>query len=256
MLLGIDHVVIACRDPDDAAEQITERVGLAAGGGGRHPRFGTFNRLVWLGDSYLELMGVADPRLARGRGVGAAALALLGRGEEGFASFAIASDSLARDVAALRRIGSPYEDPKPGERERPDGETVRWQTALPERLGIDGLPFLIEHDSSGPEWGDAARAARAEQEQPFGGKATLARLELAVDDPMTVAGRYHESVGLAVLPGPDGAMDLPIGAQLLRFVAANRTVPRCSVVIAGTAGSPRSVDLLGCRFEVEVADTE
>src|SRR5207253_2293658 len=68
MLLGIDHIVIACRSPDDAAEEITQRVGLEAGGGGRHPRYGTYNRLVWLGDSYLELMGVEDSDLARVRG--------------------------------------------------------------------------------------------------------------------------------------------------------------------------------------------
>ena len=42
-----------------------QTVGLAPGGGGRHPRSGTFNRLVWLGDTYLELMGVSDPELWR-----------------------------------------------------------------------------------------------------------------------------------------------------------------------------------------------
>src|SRR6478735_3518859 len=110
MLLGIDHIVIACRNPDAAADLITAEVGLAAGGGGRHPRYGTFNRLIWLGDSYLELMGVDDADLARRRGIGAGTLELLDRGEEGFASFAIASDDLRVDVATLRAAGAPYED--------------------------------------------------------------------------------------------------------------------------------------------------
>jgi hypothetical protein len=253
MLLGIDHIVIAVHDPDAAADRITDEVGLAAGGGGRHPRFGTFNRLIWLGDSYLELMGVSDPELARGRSVGAAALQLLESGEEGFASFAIASDSLHHDVARLRELGAPFEDPKPGERERPDGEVVRWLTALPDRLGPNGLPFLIEHRYEGAEWGADARADRANVVHPFGGKATLGRLEIAVERPAAAASRFHDAVGLAVLPEVDGTLDLPVGPNLLRFVRPSPSDPRVSIVIDGTAGQPRSVDILGCRFLVEVA---
>ena len=253
MLLGIDHIVIACRDPDAAAEQITAELSITAGGGGRHPRFGTFNRLIWLADAYLELMGVSDRDLARGRGIGAATLALLERGDEGFASFAIASDDLARDVVGLRAAGAPYDDPKPGERERPDGEVVRWATALPDRLGPDGLPFLIEHHYEGAEWGREARSARAEVVQPFGGRAVLARLELAVDDPHAAAARHHAGTGFAILPGTDGTRSLSVGPQLLRFVPRSPVTPAASIVIAGTAGRPRSVDILGCRFIVEVA---
>jgi hypothetical protein len=252
MLLGIDHIVIACHDPDAAADLITAEVGLMAGGGGRHPRFGTFNRLIWLGDAYLELMGVSDPVLARGRGIGAATLELLEQGREGVASFAIASDRLTADIATLQAAGAPYDDPKPGERERPDGEVVRWATALPDRLGPDGLPFVIEHRYEGAEWGAAARAARAEVVHPFGGKAVLARLELAVTDPEAAAARIHAGVGLAVLPSADRSRDLPIGPQLLRFVPGSAAAPPSTIVIAGTAGQPRSVDILGCRFLVVV----
>jgi len=253
MLLGIDHIVIACHDPDAAAERITADVGLAAAGGGRHPRFGTFNRLIWLGDAYLELMGVSDRDLARGRGIGAASLALLERGEEGFASFAIASDDLAGDVAILLAAGAPYDEPRPGERERPDGEVVRWATALPDRLGPDGLPFIIEHHYEGSEWGADARSARGEVVHPFGGKAVLARLELAVDDPSAAAWRHHLGAGLAILPEAGGSRSLPVGPQLLRFVPRTAATPVASIVIGGTSGQPRSVDLLGCRFLVEVA---
>jgi hypothetical protein len=253
MLLGIDHIVIAVRDPDRAAELITAEVGLEAGGGGRHPRSGTFNRLIWLGDAYLELMGVSDPELARGQGVGAATLKLLEHEREGFAAFAIASDALAADLQTLRSQGAPYRDPKPGERERPDGEVVRWATSLPDRVGPDGLPFLIEHRYEGAEWGTDARADRAEIVHPFGGKAVLARLELAVPDPAAAAARHHDAVGLEVLPELDGTLDLPVGPQLLRFVRPKRGDPRTTIVIAGTAGQPRSVEILGCRFLLEVA---
>jgi hypothetical protein len=253
MLLGIDHIVIAVRDPDAAAERITAEVGLAADGGGRHPGRGTFNRLIWLGDSYLELMGIDDPVLARGRGIGAGALALLERGEEGVSSFAIATDDIAADVRALRRHGSPYADPTPGERQRPDGEVVRWQTALPDVSGENGLPFLIEHRYEGAEWGAEARDARAQLVHPFGGKAVLGRLELAASDPGGAARRHHQAVGLAVLSDDDGTPDLPIGPQLLRFVPRVPGEPAATIAIDGTDGQPRSVDLLGCRFLLEVA---
>ena len=60
MLLGIDHLVIAVPDPDAAAADLEAALGLAATGGGRHERAGTFNRLIFLGDAYLELIGVWD----------------------------------------------------------------------------------------------------------------------------------------------------------------------------------------------------
>jgi len=253
MLLGIDHVVIAVRDPDASAARLTEEVGLAAGGGGRHAGRGTFNRLVWLGDAYLELIGVEDAEAARAWGVGGGASALLEHGEEGVTAFAIATDDIAADVATLRAGGSPFRTPQPGDRRRPDGEVVRWQTALPDELGPDGLPFLIEHELQGAEWGRAARDARAELIHPFGGKAVLARLELAVADPAAAAARHHAGVGLEVVADPDGTPELPIGPQLLRFVRRTRGEPRATIAIDGTAGQPRSVELFGTRFLLEVA---
>src|SRR2546425_8217492 len=64
MLLGIDHLAIAVADPDDAATRLERDLGLAATGGGRHDALGTLNRLVWLGDTYLELIGVFERALA------------------------------------------------------------------------------------------------------------------------------------------------------------------------------------------------
>jgi hypothetical protein len=58
VLLGIDHVALATEDPDAAAAELETKLGLAATGCGRHPAVGTYNRLFWLGDAYLELIGV------------------------------------------------------------------------------------------------------------------------------------------------------------------------------------------------------
>ena len=65
MIRGIDHLVIACPDPDEAAATLESELGLAVTGGGRHPGAGSWNRIAWLADgSYLELIGIDDPELA------------------------------------------------------------------------------------------------------------------------------------------------------------------------------------------------
>src|SRR5664279_4167440 len=48
---AIDHVLIACADPDVAAKAVETQLGLRVTGSGRHTALGTFNRLIWLGDS-------------------------------------------------------------------------------------------------------------------------------------------------------------------------------------------------------------
>jgi hypothetical protein len=252
MLLGIDHVVIAVRDPDFAAAQLTGLVGLEASTGGRHPRWGTFNRLVWLGDSYLELMGVDDAELALGRPIGAATQRLLDAGREGLASFSLASDDLAGDLERLRAAGTTYGDRAPGERARPDGEVVRWHTALPPVIGPDQPPFLVEHDATAAEWRPAEREDRARQVHPFGGIATLARLEIEVDDPLAVGDRYRAALGLEPVSIDDGGVDFPVGPHLVRL-RPRSGLPDATIVIIGSGGGPRSVDLLGARFQVEVA---
>ncbi|HEX5825890.1 MAG TPA: VOC family protein, partial [Candidatus Limnocylindrales bacterium] len=60
MITGIDHLVIAVEDPDAAAETMEADLGLAVTGGGRHEGAGTYNRLAFLGETYLELIGVYD----------------------------------------------------------------------------------------------------------------------------------------------------------------------------------------------------
>jgi hypothetical protein len=252
MLLGIDHIVIAVRDPDFAAAQLAGLVGLDTSPGGRHREMGTSNRLVWLGDSYLELMGVDDPDLARKHPLSAAALAVLEPDMEGVAAFALATDDLVGDFGRLQAAASPYAAPVPGERETPDGEIVRWQSSLPPQLGPTGLPFLIQHDETAAEWRPEERRARGEQVHPFGGLASLARLELEVDDPVAVGRGYGVGLGLQPVTVDDGGVDFPLGPQLLRL-RPRSGLPDATIVILGNAGGPRSVDLFGCRFQVEIA---
>jgi hypothetical protein len=256
MLTGIDHVLLACADPDAAAMELERAVGLRASAGGRHDAQGTFNRLVWLGDSYIELMGVFDERLAAAAWWGRHALAVLERAESGgeragYMGVVLASDDLAADAALVMGRGSVLGLPEAGGRNRPDGRVVRWRLSHAPNPDPDlGLLFLIEHDPSGADWSPAERAERAAMEHPLGGPARLVRVELPVSKMQAATMRVHRDAGVGFRPSlaGGGARDGAVGRQTLRLVPGGAGVaPR--VVIRG-GGEPREVSLLGFQWQV------
>ena len=241
MLLGIDHLVIAVRDPDAAASALERDLGIAFTGGGRHEAWGTFNRLAFFGDTYLELIGILDRALAgsaTGSAVARATLAVLDAGGDGLASFALATDDIDGEVARLRAAGSSIRAPIDGSRVRPDGEVVRWRTAVAS-VGPGEPPFLIEHAYDGAEWGDPARAARAAFEHPVGGRVRLTRLEVPCADAAAAAATFAQTVGLAFDPTGDGEFEARIGPQVVRLVAGGKPI----VELVGDAGT-RQPDLV------------
>src|SRR6476659_9760785 len=123
---AIDHIIVAVTDPDAAAAELESALGLRARGGGRHDAHGTYNRLIWLGDSYLELMGVFDEALADASWWGRHVRSILARAPAGFAGVPLAAHDLEPEIARLRERGSALLDPVAGERVRPDGQVVRW----------------------------------------------------------------------------------------------------------------------------------
>jgi hypothetical protein len=252
VLIGIDHLVIAVPDPDDAAAELERVVGLRASGGGRHEALGTFNRLVWLGDTYLELIGVWDETLAAASWVGAPTVRALAAGG-GLATYALASDDLAGDIERLRGQGAALDGPIPGQRTRPDGRVVRWSLGVPPRLGPEEPPFLIEHDPMAAEWTPDERARRASEAHPLGGRVSLEVLELPV------LGDAVAARSLALLRARDlrfrpslaggGARDASIGGQTLRLRPVAAGTPPL-VRLAASAGEARDVEALGLRFFV------
>ncbi len=203
MITGIDHLVVAVTSVEAAAEALEHELGLTVTGGGRHETMGTYNMLAFLGDTYVELIGVFDAGLVRSSprfAVAGAALAMLNSGHEGLATWALATDDAATEVARLRAAGSPIGEPVAGSRRRPDGELVSWITAFP-ALGPDRPPFLIEHEMTGAEWGADARAARAMFRHPVGGRARLSTLVLPATDAASVAEEYGSVLGIAFSEG-------------------------------------------------------
>jgi hypothetical protein len=252
MLLGIDHLVLAVRDLDAAAAELDRLLGLQAGGGGRHPAFGTQNRLVWLGDSYLELVAIVDPAVAAESWFGRLVHAETERGE-GLVTWAVASDALESDVAGFQGFGSSLGEPVAGERRRVDGSVVRWQVSLPERPG-PVEPFLIEHDSASAEWTPADRAARSTERHPLGGPVRLDVLEVPIANVPATIQRLARTLGLRFRPSlaGHGARDANLGQQILRLAPA-RSAPAGfapTIRLASPAGDDRTITVLGCRWVI------
>jgi catechol 2,3-dioxygenase-like lactoylglutathione lyase family enzyme len=254
MLTGIDHVIFAVADVDAAARQVEASLGLVVAGGGLHEAHGTYNRLFWLGDSYVELMGVFDAELATHSWWGAHILAVLEKGTDSPAGVVLATDDLEAEVSRLRAMGSTIGDAAAGERRRPDGEVVRWWTARPAAPDPDlGLIFAIEHDATGAEWTPDDRAARASTELPDLGRARLARVEFAVADVARASIRLLRELGVQFRPSlaGGGARDASVGAQTLRLLPARPGAHTTIALRASGLAAPRRASLLGCDWSIE-----
>jgi len=246
---GIDHVVIAVADPDAAAAELTEKVGLAFTAGGRHEGLGTFNRIAFLGDAYLELIGVEDAAAAQGWAIGRAAVRALEFGG-GFVTYGLVDDAIRVTVGRLQANGSSIGPVVHGSRERPDGEVVEWWTATPPELGPDRPPFLIKHLNDGAEWGADALAARRAYVHPIGSPAVMERLDLPSRDPQALAADCHRDLDLQFWEIASAAV-CSVGRQVIRLVADAAEV---TVVIRAAVVAPRSVHALGMRFEIQPAE--
>jgi hypothetical protein len=256
MFLGIDHLVIAVADPDDGAAQLERTLGLAATGGGRHDALGTFNRLIWLGDSYLELVGVFDRALAATSWLGAPTLRTLDVGG-GLATWAIATDGLDHDVSGLRASGSDLGEPIAGERRRADGDIVRWRISMPPRLGPGEPPFLIEHSPTSAEWTLTDRANRSAQRHPIGGPVRIEVFELPVDDVNGTIQRLLRTTGLRFRPSLSGggSRDADIGGQIVRLRPRRGGAGSAVIRLTAPILEPRTAEFLGCRWVVRSTTT-
>jgi hypothetical protein len=261
---AIDHILISCQDPEAAAAAVETELGLEATGAGRHTALGTFNRLIWLGDSFIELIGIEARKLAEASWVGRPVVRAAEAGG-GFAMWAAATRGIREEVDQLRARGSDLSDPIAGERVRPDGRIVRWMLAEAPSLGPLEPPFLIEHDMTAAEWSPAERDERAAQHHPIGGPVRFETLELPVPDIPLATRRYLRTVGIGPfrpsLAGR-GARDASVGPHTVRFVPGHSPGwPTASVhlrVAAPLAGVEpgtvlRNLELFGCRWLIRAS---
>jgi len=139
-VLRLDHVVYAVPDLDEAAVRFREEFGLDSTEGGRHERWGTANRIVPLGDQYLELVAALDEPVAAETAFGRGVLERASEGG-GWFTIAVATDEIESVASRLALdIGT-------GSRTRPDGEVVRWRMAgLEDPRREPWMPFFLTWD--------------------------------------------------------------------------------------------------------------
>jgi hypothetical protein len=164
----IDHVLIAVSDLAAAGRDIEVRHGLASIEGGRHAAWGTANRIVPLGDFYLELIAVVDEAKAAATTFGRWVASSVSISARPFA-WAVRTSQLD-DVA--RRLGLSVQA---GSRTTPGGDQLRWRTAGIEQAAAEpALPFFIQWDTETQLPGKAPIRHRA-------GTPEIARLVLEAD---------------------------------------------------------------------------
>jgi len=146
LLTGLDHIIIGVTSLEQATTIFSQKLGLAVTGGGVHPFGGTANRVVVIGDTYLELITVRTPLEAQGSMV-----ERLAKGD-GYLNFVLSSDDIEADSGAMHSRGLAVVGPTAGQLKSPDGRTRGWSRLDVERADLtQHYPFVIQHDSVGEE---------------------------------------------------------------------------------------------------------
>jgi hypothetical protein len=150
--LWIDHVIYAVEDLDAAAASMAEREGLGSVAGGRHDGWGTANRIVPLGESYVELVTVVDDEEAEGSEFGRAVLKGIAE-DRPLIGWVVATDDIDAEAERLEL------EVEKRSRETADGGTISWRLAgLDRALETGALPFFIQWDVPEEERPGAAEA--------------------------------------------------------------------------------------------------
>ncbi len=146
MLTAIDHIIIGVHDLEKAATQFSQKLGLAVSGGGIHPTGGTANRIIVIGDTYLELMSIYNPEEAQQSLRDRLAM------HEGYLNFVLTSNDIEAEAKTMKNRGIQVLVPMPGSLRAADGRTRSWSRLDIERPDLaQRYPFIIQHDSSGEE---------------------------------------------------------------------------------------------------------
>jgi Glyoxalase-like domain len=190
MLTGIDHIIIGVNNLEKAAKHFSQNLGLTVSGGGIHPTGGTANRIIVIGDTYLEL--IAIHALAEAQQSMLDRLAI----HEGYLNFVLASNDIEADSHAMTSRGIPILGPSAGSLRTDDGRTRGWSRTHIERPDLaQQYPFVIQHDSSGEERRFRLAGWATPPEHPLG--ATQVRsATIAVADLNEATQRFQNIYGL------------------------------------------------------------
>jgi len=136
----LDHIILGCNDLDRGIEAVEEATGVRPAIGGVHPRRGTRNALLSLGERrYLEIIA-PDP--AQQKIVHFPQIRQMT--EPRLIGWAVHPPAIAAVAKQLRENQVAFTGPEDGSRKRPDGRVLNWKTVnlADDRGGL--LPFFIE----------------------------------------------------------------------------------------------------------------
>jgi hypothetical protein len=145
-VLELDHLVVACLDLDDGEAWLRERLGAPLSPGGKHPGWGTHNRLLQLGGGvYLELIApdpsAPEPASPRPFMLDDDGLRRRLRRAPELVHWLVRADDLERELGGLRYLCGTIVPMTRG--------ALRWRITIPPggRPPADGLlPTLIQWD--------------------------------------------------------------------------------------------------------------
>lgn len=203
----VDHLVVGVPSLAVATDWALQHLGQAPLYGGQHQGFGTHNSLLGLGPStYLEFLapdpGQAPPASGYWMNVQQVQKPQLIR-------WAARSRHLSEDIEKAAAAGWQLGAIIPGNRQRADGSTLRWQLSDPNQNTSQGvLPFLIDwgdspHPASGlPQVGSLINLALT---HPDAVRIRQQLMSIGIDLPLT----SHSSPGMAAqITGMRGTINL------------------------------------------------
>ena len=203
--MDLDHVLLAVTDLEAAARELQARHGLASIEGGRHPGWGTANRIVPLGEAYLELVAVVDEAEAAQSPFGSWVAAARATAPRPF-GWAVRTGAIG---PVARRLGLTVAE---GSRAAPDGRHLRWRLAGVKQAAAEpSLPFFIE-------WGPGTRLPGRAKAGHAAGPVRIARLELDGDADRIATWLGAHRLPISVRPGA------PAVARVVLAGAAGETV--------------------------------
>lgn len=184
-MLAFDHIAISAERLEEGVAAVEAALGVALAGGGQHPHMATHNRLLGLGDLYLEVIA-ADPSAPRPAWPRWFDLDHFS-GPPRLTNWVARTDDLAAALAAA--------PPCTGTPVALSRGNYRWQMAVPAdgKLPFDGaFPALIQwqppHHPTQALPDSGLRLTRLEISHP---QANALRAALSLSDPRVI-----------ILPGP------------------------------------------------------
>jgi catechol 2,3-dioxygenase-like lactoylglutathione lyase family enzyme len=142
MTLQFDHAVILVRDLNAAINDYRQ-LGFNAFFGGEHAGGKTHNALIVFADgTYVELLAPTRPELLQTVDpTDRTNFLFMFQYGEGFGGYALLSPDLNAETEAMQKRGLDVQLRPPGGRARPDGQQLRWQSAM---VGGSMTPFFIQ----------------------------------------------------------------------------------------------------------------